>query len=55
MDVWQKQIYDDCAALVSGDKEKFSLGRREAYIVMKALEAQQRYLHPLRKVKVSQD
>ncbi len=53
MDVWQEHVYKDCAAFVG---EKFnhleneptiSLGQREAYIVMKALEDQQRYLNPM--------
>lgn len=53
MDLWQKHVYNDCKALVG---EKFehqeheptiSLGQREAYIVIKALEDQQRLLNPL--------
>lgn len=52
MDVIQNHIYNDCKAFVD---EKFehceneptiSLGLREAYVIIKALEDQQRYLNP---------
>ncbi len=57
MDTWQKHVYDDCVALVGEEFEheehepSISLGRREAYIVMKALEDQQKYLNPLIEIK----
>ena len=56
MDSWQKHVYNDCSAFVG---EKFehieneptiSLSKREAYVVMKALEDQQKYLNPLLEV-----
>lgn len=56
MDEWQKHIYNDCAAFVDTKFEHIenepmiSFGQREAYIVMKALEDQQRHLNPLVKV-----
>lgn len=52
MDNWQKHIYNKCSAFISEDfkyEEKettISLNLREAYIVLKALEDQQRYLNP---------
>ena len=57
MDKWQEHIYKDCVALVGEEFEHIehevtiSLGKREAYIVMKALEDQQRYLNPLQETK----
>ena len=52
MDNWQKHVQHKCSTFVS---EKFeyseneftiSLNQREAYVVLKALEDQQRYLNP---------
>ncbi len=62
MDIIQKHAYNDCRTFI-GDKFEhcirksffqeevaISLSRREAYVVMKVLEDQQRYLNPLREV-----
>ncbi len=52
MDNWQKHVYNDCRAFVdqrfehSEREPTISLGQREVYIVMKALEDQQRLLNP---------
>lgn len=56
MDNWQEHVYKDCAAFVDQEFEHIeheptiSLGQREAYIVMKALEDQQKYLNPIRSI-----
>jgi len=53
MDNWQKHVHDKCSAFVGEDFEyaenetTISLNQREAYIVKRALEDQQRYLNPL--------
>ena len=56
MDTIQNHIYNDCRVFVD---EKFehheneatiSICQREAYVIMKALEDQQKYLHPLKVV-----
>lgn len=53
MDVWQEHVYKDCKAFVGAEFEHtehaptISLEKREAYIVMKALEDQQKYLNPI--------
>ena len=58
MDTWQEHVYKDCAALVGqefehADEVTISLGQREVYIVMKALEFQEKYENPLLEVKES--
>ena len=53
MDKWQEHVYKDCIAFVNEEFEHqenettISLGQREAYIVMRALEDQQKYLNPV--------
>ncbi len=53
MDIWQEHVYKDCVTFVGSEFKHsenavtISLDQREAYIVMKALEDQQRYLNPL--------
>ena len=53
MDTIQKHIYDDCKTFVgeefehSENEPTISIGLREAYVIMKALEDQQRLLNPL--------
>ena len=53
MDTWQKHVYNDCAAFVgetfehSENEPTISRGQREAYIVMKALEFQEKHENPL--------
>ncbi len=53
MDVIQKHIYNDCRAFVGEkfehhkDEVTISISQREAYVIMKALEDQQRLLNPL--------
>lgn len=57
MDNWQKHVFDKCLAFTGEDFEfeekevTISLNSREAYIVLKALEDQQRYLNPMKEVK----
>jgi len=52
MDVWQGHVYNDCSAFVGASFEHseheptISFGQREAYIIMKALEFQERYDSP---------
>jgi hypothetical protein len=52
MDNWQKHVFDKCSAFVSEEfayvenEVTISLNQRETYIVMKALEDQQKYLNP---------
>lgn len=52
MDMIQSHVYSDCKAFIGNEfkHEEFeitiSIGLREAYVIMKALEDQQRYLHP---------
>ncbi|KKK86065.1 hypothetical protein LCGC14_2766940 [marine sediment metagenome] len=56
MDTIQKHIHDDCKVFVGEVFEHqeheptISIGLREAYVIMKALEDQQRYLNPLVKL-----
>ncbi len=56
MDNWQKHIYDDCTAFVGEEFEHrpddvtLGISKREAYVIIKALEDQQRYLHPILRV-----
>ena len=51
-DVWQNHVYDVCKGFVGEDFEHeeneatMSINQREAYIIMKALEDQQKYLNP---------
>ena len=53
MDNWQKHVFDKCAALVDEDfkyEEKettISVNSKEAYIIMKALEDQQKFHSPI--------
>ena len=53
MDNWQKHVADKCAAFVGSEfkysehEVTISLNQREAYVVMKALEDQQRLLNPV--------
>lgn len=53
MDTWQKHVYNDCVAFVDKEFEHLeheptiSLGKREAYIVIKALEFQEKYENPI--------
>ena len=53
MDNWQKHVADKCRVFVGAEFEydehetTISLNRREAYVVMKALEDQQRLLNPV--------
>lgn len=63
MDKWQKQINKrlsefignivDNSKSVSPDV-KIAINHKEAYVLLKALEDQQRYLNPLIEVQVSQ-
>ncbi len=56
MDVIQKHIYNDCKTFVGEEFEHqeneptISIGLREAYVIMKAFEDQQKYLNPLDKL-----
>lgn len=51
MDNWQKHVFNKCSAFIGEDFEysenevEITLNQREAYIVMKALEDQQKYLN----------
>lgn len=52
MDEWQKHLYEKCAELVvkqgmSKTSTSISICEKEAYVIMKALEDQQRYTHPM--------
>ncbi len=53
MDNWQKHVADKVSAFIEADFEYkenetyISLNQREAYVVLKALEDQQKYLNPL--------
>lgn len=52
MDNWQKHVFDRCSEFLGEDcdysgTEKLTLNQREAYVVLKALEDQQKYLNPL--------
>jgi len=53
MDNWQKHVFDKCSAFIGEDFEynenevTIILNQREAYVVLKALEDQQKYLNPL--------
>lgn len=52
MDNWQKHTFNKLAAFVDQEFEydeneaHISLNQREAYVVLKALEDQQKYLNP---------
>ena len=52
MDNWQKHVSDKCSAFIDEDFEyeenevTISLNQREAYVVLKALEDQQKYRNP---------
>lgn len=56
MDQWQKHVADKCSAFVGEDfkyvkgEMTISLNQREAYVVMKALEAMEKQENPLREV-----
>lgn len=55
MDTWQKHVWTKVLAFIDSDFEynegspevTISINQREAYVVMKALEDQQRFLDPL--------
>ncbi len=53
MDNWQKHVADKVYAFIDADfkyeenETHISLNQREAYVVLKALEDQQKYLNPL--------
>lgn len=57
MDTIQKHVYDDCSAFVGERFEHYehethiSISQREAYVIMKAFEDQQRYLNPVMVIK----
>ena len=57
MDNWQKHVSDKVKTFIDADFEyeenetTISLNQREAYIVLKALEDQQKYLNPLLTIK----
>ena len=57
MDNWQKHVFDKCSAFTGADFEyeekevTISLDLREAYVVLKALEDQQRFLNPMKETK----
>lgn len=59
MDNWQKHVFDKCSTFVGADfkyeghETTISLNQREAYIVKKALEDQEKYLNPMIKVEPS--
>lgn len=53
MDVWQKHVYTKVSAFADskfeytdGPEVHIEINQREAYVVLKALEDQQRYLNP---------
>ena len=56
MDNWQKHVFDKLSAFIDEDftyeenEVNITLNQREAYVVLKALEDQQKYLNPLLKV-----
>ena len=57
MDEWQKKVYEKCKGLIGSESPEtksasisISLTTSETYVVMKALEDQQRYLNPLLEV-----
>lgn len=53
MDNWQKHVFDKCSAFINEDfkydknEVTMSFNQREIYVLMKALEDQQKYLNPL--------
>lgn len=57
MDTWQSQLYKRVKDFTdeSFDSDApavyISIGHHEAYVIMKALEDQQRHLHPLQVIK----
>ncbi len=61
MDKWQEHVYWNCRSFVDTELEHIdnevtiSLVQREAYIVMKALEDQQRYLNPQMVIEANED
>jgi len=46
MDKWQQWVYDKCVICTEGLEKEITLSSREAYVVMKALEDQQKYQKP---------
>ena len=58
MDKWQKHVYNKVLAFVDANFEytenevTISMNRREAYIVMKALQAAEKVESPLRELKI---
>lgn len=57
MDNWQKHVFDKCLAFTESfeyeEKEvTISLNLREAYVVLKAFEDQQRYLNPAKEINI---
>lgn len=61
MDEWQRQIYKRLSDFVSSIEDnsltitpelKIPINHKEAYVIVKALEDQQRYLNPLIKFKL---
>lgn len=55
MDNWQKQLFDKCSVFIDSrschdlsNSDTISLNVKEAYIVKKALEDQERHLYPIR-------
>lgn len=58
MDEWQKQIYKrltDYIGNIANEECKIILNFREAYVLLKALEGQQRYLNPVIELATNKD
>ena len=46
MDKWQQWVYDKCVICTEELEKEKTQSSREAYVVMKALEDQQKYQNP---------
>lgn len=60
-DNWQKHVYNKCSAFIGEDfkyeenEVSISLNQREAYVVMKALEVQEKVENPMMIVEEEKD